>query len=76
MIGWIGFISRHLGSLLGVIELTILCAFVCKVGNLDAHITTNFTIQVGLTCLFGKMLLNFIYMEQNYKIICIPHHFL
>ena len=35
MIGWIGLISHYFGSLLGAIELlTILCAFVCKVGCL------------------------------------------
>ena len=38
MIGWIGHVSHHLRSLLGVIELTILCAFVCKVGCFDAQI--------------------------------------
>jgi len=38
MIGWIGVVSHHLQSLLDVIELTILCASVCKVGYVDAHI--------------------------------------
>ena len=38
VIGQIGVVSDHLRSLFGVIELTILCAFVCKVGYFDAHI--------------------------------------
>jgi hypothetical protein len=38
VIGLIGLVSRHLGSLLGVIRLTILCAFVRKVGHFDAQI--------------------------------------
>jgi hypothetical protein len=38
MIGWIGVISYHLQLLLGGIELTILCAFVCKVRYFDAQI--------------------------------------
>ena len=29
VIGWIGLVSHHLGSFLGVIELTVLCAFMC-----------------------------------------------
>ena len=38
MIGQIGVVSHHLRSLLGAIELTILCAFVCRVGYFDAQI--------------------------------------
>ena len=34
MVGWIGLVSHHLGPLLGALELTILCAFVRKVGYL------------------------------------------
>ena len=36
--GRITLVSHHLGLLLGVIKLTILCAFVCKVGYFDAQI--------------------------------------
>ena len=36
-VGRIGPISHHLGSLLGVVELTISCAFVCRVGYLVAQ---------------------------------------
>ena len=32
MMGQIGVVSHHLQSLLGAIELTIFCSFVCKVG--------------------------------------------
>ena len=32
MIIWIGVVSHHLRSLLGAIELTVLGAFMCKVG--------------------------------------------
>jgi hypothetical protein len=38
MIGWIGVVLHHLQSLLSVVEQTILCAFVCKVGHFDAQI--------------------------------------
>ena len=38
MIGHIGVVSHHLWSLLGVIELTILCAFVCNMGCFHAWI--------------------------------------
>ena len=38
VIGRIGLVSRHLGSLLGSIGLTVLCAFVCEVGHFDAQI--------------------------------------
>ena len=37
-IGWIGPLSHHLGSLLGDIELNVLCAFVCRVGYFDTQI--------------------------------------
>lgn len=36
IIGWIGHVSYHLGSLVSIIELTVLCALVCKVGYFDA----------------------------------------
>ena len=38
--GWalIGHVSHHLGSILGAIELTVLCAFICTVGYFDAQI--------------------------------------
>ena len=38
MTRWIGLVSCHLGSPRGAIELTVLCAFVCKVGYFDAQI--------------------------------------
>ena len=38
MIGKIGHVSHHLGSLLGAIELTVLCTLVCIVGYLDVQI--------------------------------------
>ena len=38
VIGWIGVVSHHLWSLLGAIERTILCAFVCRVGYFDAQL--------------------------------------
>ena len=38
VIGQIGHVPHHLGSLLGGNKLTILCAFVCKVGSFDAQI--------------------------------------
>ena len=38
MIGWIAAVSHHLWSLLGAIELTILCAFVYKAWYFDAQI--------------------------------------
>ena len=38
MVGRISVVSHHSQSLLGVIELTILCAFVCRVGYFDAQI--------------------------------------
>ena len=37
VIGQMGLVSYHLGSLLGAIEPTILCAFVCIVGYFDAQ---------------------------------------
>ena len=38
MISRIGLVSQHLQSLLSVIELPILCAFICNVGYFDAQI--------------------------------------
>ena len=38
MVGQIGVVSHHLQSLLGVIELTVLCIFVCRAGYFDAMI--------------------------------------
>ena len=38
MIGQIGIVSHHLGSHLHAIEFTVLCAFICIVGYLDAQI--------------------------------------
>ena len=37
LMGWKGVVSHHLQSLLGGIELTVLCAFICKVGYFDAQ---------------------------------------
>ena len=36
MMGWIGQVSHHLGSLVGAIELTVLHAFVYQIGYFDA----------------------------------------
>ena len=38
MIGWAFPVSHHLGSILGAIEFTILCASVYKVGYFGARI--------------------------------------
>ena len=38
MIGWIGVVSHHLQSLLGAIELTVLCASVHRARYFDAQI--------------------------------------
>ena len=38
LIGQICLVSHHLESLLGAIELTILCAFICIVGYFDAQL--------------------------------------
>ena len=38
MIGWIDVIAHHSQSFLGAIELTVMCAFICKVGYFDAQI--------------------------------------
>ena len=63
VIGWIGVVSHHLGSLLGAIELTFLCAFVCKVGYFDA--SRGFDLLVSL----GKC-------KYYYETTCIPRYFL
>jgi hypothetical protein len=41
MIGRRGLVSQQLGSLLGAIELIMLCASVCKVEYFDAQIREN-----------------------------------
>ena len=38
VIGQIGVVSYHLSSLLGALELIVLCGFQCKVGFFDAKI--------------------------------------
>ena len=38
MIGWIGVISYHMQLILSVMELTILCAFICKIRYFDAQV--------------------------------------
>jgi hypothetical protein len=45
---WIGLISHHLGSFLGVIELIILCAFVCRVRYFDAQIRETLLYKHGV----------------------------
>jgi hypothetical protein len=35
MIGHISYVSHHSESILGVIELFVLCAFICRVGYFD-----------------------------------------
>ena len=47
MIGRIGTVSHNLPSVMGAIELIIVCAFVCKVGYFDAQIRE--TNRGGLT---------------------------
>ena len=47
MIAWIGIISCHLQSLLGAIELIVLCAFMCKVGYFDAQIKKTLLYKEG-----------------------------
>jgi hypothetical protein len=47
VIGWIGHVSHHLGLLLGAIELTSSCAFVCKVGQIDCPYQGDCIVQVG-----------------------------
>ena len=37
MISWMGVVSHQLQSLLGAIELILLCAFICRVGYFDAQ---------------------------------------
>lgn len=56
MIGQIGHFWQHLESLLGAIELIVLCAFICRVGYFDAQIkeTLFYKLEGWLTCLFGK----------------------
>jgi hypothetical protein len=65
MVGRIGPVSHHLGSLLGAIELTVSCAFVCRVGYLDAQTflerCNSFFLGVG---------------NLNRETTCIPHHVL
>ena len=53
--GCIGHVSHHLGPLLGVVELIVLCAFVCKVRYVDAQIREALQVDVRFACLFGKM---------------------
>ena len=61
MISQIGVVSHHLQSLLGAIELAILCTFICRVGYFDACIKGGFTIQIELLTyllMWGKKLTN------------------
>ena len=51
MFGWIGVVSHHLRSLLDVIALTVLCAFIFKVGYFDAKIREIFVQLRSLTYL-------------------------
>ena len=48
MIGKIDYVSHHLESLSGVIELTVLCAFVFKVGYFDAQIRETLLYKLEL----------------------------
>ena len=63
MIGRIGVVSHHLRSLMGVIELTVLCAFVCKVRYFNAQIRETLLYKEGvvLTCLFRKNTFNYLH---------------
>lgn len=54
MIGWIGFVSHNLGLLFGTVDLTVICACVCKVGYLMSK-QGGSIVQIGsFTCLFGE----------------------
>ena len=57
MIGQIGVVLHQLASLLGVIELIVLCAFVRKSRRFQCSNQGDSTTQVGvwLTCLSKKM---------------------
>ena len=46
MIGRISLISHKSGSLLGVIELTVLCAFISRVSFLNGQIRGDSIVQV------------------------------
>jgi hypothetical protein len=48
MIDQIGAISYQWQSLLGIIELTVLCAFQCKVGNFDAQTRETLLYKYGI----------------------------
>ena len=56
VIGRLGLASHHLESLLGVIELIILCAFACIVYYFDVEMKETLLYKYGgLTYLFGKV---------------------
>jgi hypothetical protein len=48
VIDQIGVVSHHLRSLLGVIELTVLFAFICKVAYFDAQINETLVYKHGV----------------------------
>ena len=71
VIGWIGAISHQVWSLLGVVELTILCAFVSKVGYFDAQ-----SRQVQLTCLSKNNVTNYLQGVKLWNNLHFFTHFL
>ena len=68
VIGWIGVVSHHLGSLLGAIELTFLCAFVCKVGYFDASRGFDLLVSLGNVNIIMKQLV-FLVISSTMKIL-------
>jgi hypothetical protein len=62
VIGHIGFVSHHLGSCLGAIELIVLCPLMCRVGYFDADIREVYYRNRGLTYLpFWMNLINYVH---------------
>ena len=47
VIGWVGLVSHHLRLPWGVIELTVLCTYACKVGYFDAQIMETLMYKLG-----------------------------
>ena len=77
VMGCIGPISHDMGLLMGAIELSVLCTFICRVGYFDAQIRETLLYKEGLTYLpsLEKKQTNCL-QRMKYKTTCIPHHFL
>lgn len=54
-IGRIIAVSHHLHLLLGVIELSVLCAFICRVGHSDAQIRVILLYNLGVCDLLSSL---------------------